>query len=146
MTGTKDYNIGYGKPPITGRFRKGTSGNPKGRPKEARNFKTDVREVLNSKVAITENGRTRRVTSQRATLMRLREKALKGDARAIEKLIELAREQTIEDLAQQVERGLATTEENILARYAAALIDSRGNGVMEDEVEGENTGAISDET
>lgn len=146
MTGKNDYEIGYGKPPKSGRFRKGASGNPKGRPKEARNFRTDVREVLNAKVAITENGRTRRVTSQKATLMRLREKALKGDARAMEKLIELAREQTIEDLALQVERGLATTEESILARYAEALLDSRGIGNTEDTVEDNIAGEVSDET
>ena len=26
------YEVGYGKPPVSGRFRAGVSGNPKGRP------------------------------------------------------------------------------------------------------------------
>ena len=69
-----------------------------------------------------------------------------GDARAMEKLIELARDQTIEDLALQVERGLATTEESILARYAEALLDSRGIGNTEDTVEDNIAGEVSDET
>jgi hypothetical protein len=30
------YEVGYGRPPAEGRFRKGQSGNPKGRPKNAR--------------------------------------------------------------------------------------------------------------
>ncbi|NJL50895.1 MAG: hypothetical protein HC909_04470, partial [Blastochloris sp.] len=32
----KDYEVGYGKPPLSGRFVKGVSGNPRGRPKKAR--------------------------------------------------------------------------------------------------------------
>jgi hypothetical protein len=34
------YNVGYGKPPVQTRFRKGQSGNPKGRGKGSRNFAT----------------------------------------------------------------------------------------------------------
>ncbi len=33
----RDYEIGYGKPPKHTRFKKGQCGNPKGRPKGARN-------------------------------------------------------------------------------------------------------------
>lgn len=36
------YDVGFGKPPISSRFRKGQSGNPKGRPKGARNLVKDL--------------------------------------------------------------------------------------------------------
>lgn len=38
--------IGYKKPPRHTRFRKGQSGNPKGRPKGTQNLKTDLAEEL----------------------------------------------------------------------------------------------------
>lgn len=32
------YDVGYGKPPASSRFRKGVSGNPKGRPRKSPEF------------------------------------------------------------------------------------------------------------
>ena len=37
-----DYEIGYGKPPKETRFKPGQSGNPRGRPKGAKNKKNDI--------------------------------------------------------------------------------------------------------
>ena len=68
----KDYEVGRGKPPVSSRFRKGESGNPKGCPKGTRNFKTDVEEVLATRVQAVVNGKPVKVSSQLATLMRLR--------------------------------------------------------------------------
>jgi hypothetical protein len=44
------YEVGYGRPPKHTRFRKGQSGNPKGRPKGAKAFNTIVRETLTTKL------------------------------------------------------------------------------------------------
>jgi hypothetical protein len=43
----KPYEVGYGKPPKRSRFRKGVSGNRKGRPKGKRNFVTVLTERKN---------------------------------------------------------------------------------------------------
>lgn len=117
----EDAKVGYGRPPQDTRFKKGQSGNPKGRPKGRKDFATDVRDVLAASVTITENGRPKKVSSQRAALMRLREKALKGDGRALEKLLSLAQERAFEDGAAQAERQLKSTEEDILQRYVADM-------------------------
>ena len=60
------YDVGYGKPPRGTQFKKGQSGNPKGRPKGAKSFKTLVDEVLNEKVTIVVNGKPRKVTKKKA--------------------------------------------------------------------------------
>jgi Cu/Ag efflux protein CusF len=57
----KDYAVGYRKPPIETRFKKGRSGNPKGRPKGSRNFASCLREALAERVPITDRGQTRLV-------------------------------------------------------------------------------------
>lgn len=84
------YNVGYGKPPEHSRFRKGKSGNPKGRPKGVRNFTTDLQAMLSMPVSVTEDGKRQKISTQHAALLRLREKALTGDQRALDRLLALA--------------------------------------------------------
>ena len=85
-----DYEVGYGKPPPHSQFRPGQSGNPAGRRKGVRNLKTDVKRTLAMPVKVKEGGRTRTRSTQEAALMVLREKALNGDTRALDRLLELA--------------------------------------------------------
>ena len=77
-----DYEVGYKKPPMHTRFQPGQSGNPKGRPKGAKNLKTELAEELQECIALREGGARRAVSKQRALLKRLMEKALQGDVRA----------------------------------------------------------------
>jgi hypothetical protein len=85
-----DGEIGYRSPPRGSRFRPGQSGNPKGRPRGSRNFRTDLKSTLDKPVKLKEEGKARKVSTQEAALLRLREKALSGDARALDRLIQLA--------------------------------------------------------
>ena len=81
-------------PPDHTRFQKGRSGNPRGRQKGVRNFAADVKRSLEIPVTLNEQGKAKRVSTQEALILRLREKALKGDARALETLLALARPST----------------------------------------------------
>ncbi len=140
-----DYNIGFGKPPKKTRFTKGKSGNPKGRPKGSKDFASDLRDVLDAKVAVTENGTLRKVTSQKATLMRLREQALKGDARAMKQLLDLAKEQAVEDWSRKAERGLTASEGDILERFTEDKLKARGGDAPKDKPLRQDTGEDPDE-
>ncbi len=83
------YDVGYGKPPHHTRFKKGRSGNPKGRPRGACNLSTDLLEELSSKIAVTEGGRRRTLSKQRALVKRLTSQALAGDYKSAALLVQL---------------------------------------------------------
>ena len=73
--------VGYRNPPLASRFRKGQSGNPKGRPR-GRRRELPYEAVLGQEVTIRENGRERRVTADEAFLLQLIKRGLDGDSAA----------------------------------------------------------------
>lgn len=81
MTGDGKGNgseTGYKKPPAATRFRKGQSGNPKGRPK-GRHRHAPYEAVLGQLVTIREEGVEREVTAAEAFLLQLARRGLDGD-------------------------------------------------------------------
>ncbi len=72
---------GYGQPPKGTRFRKGQSGNPRGRPRN-RHREIPYDGVLGQMVTIREEGRERRVTAAEAFVLQLTQKGLAGDSAA----------------------------------------------------------------
>lgn len=86
--GGSDYQVGYGKPPTHTRFKKGESGNPKGRPKGSKNVATLLEKELKQRVVVTENGRRRSITKQEAMLKHLVNKAVSGDRRLMQLLLD----------------------------------------------------------
>jgi hypothetical protein len=93
-------DVGYRKPPSDTRFRKGVSGNPKGRPKGSLNVATLLMKTLRERVILNENGQRKTVTKLEAALKQLVNKAASGDSRALKQLVELARDaEAKQDLA-----------------------------------------------
>jgi hypothetical protein len=82
-----DETIGYKRPPKSGQFKPGTSGNPSGRPKKISSFKSDLAAELQERLPIVENGRQRRITKQRAFCKTLVAAAIKKDIRAVNALL-----------------------------------------------------------
>jgi hypothetical protein len=78
MKDQADNPVGYKSPPVSTRFTKGTSGNPKGRPPGHHKF-LPYERVLGQKVTVHEGGEHRRVSAAEAFLMYLARQGLDGD-------------------------------------------------------------------
>jgi hypothetical protein len=133
---------GYGNPPIENQFKPGQSGNPRGRPKGILNFATDLKHTLEAPITLNDGGKTKRVSTQKAVLLRMREKALKGDARALDRLLDFARifsvgptETTTKIVSADDQAILDAFREEVLAAAKADSPDASDDGSSDEGAE-----------
>jgi hypothetical protein len=110
---------GYGRPPKHSQFKKGQSGNSQGRPKGVSSFKADLAAELQEKLALTENGKERKITKQRAFIKTLTAAAIKKDIRAVNALLACMRYFGVgveEQAAESVDVGDLDLLENYLVQ------------------------------
>ena len=119
---SKTYVVGFKKPPQHTRFRPGDSGNPGGRAKGVRNLATDVRRTLKGLIKVKEGGRSHKISAQAGMLLVLREKALKADARALDRLLNLGIKFNNEPDSEA--HPLSTDDQAILAAYAQEIAEA----------------------
>ena len=119
-----DYKVGYRNPPRATRFKRGRSGNPKGRPKDSRKLATDLAAELGERITVREEGRPRRISKQRALIKSLMAKALQGDVRANATILALYA-RIICEPADDANDEIQVDELQILRRFAPRLLKSR---------------------
>jgi Family of unknown function (DUF5681) len=134
--GGGDHEVGYGKPPVHTRFRKGRSGNPAGRPRGSRDLATLLGAELDKPVAVREGGGSvRKVRKRDALVAGLVNKALQGDLRAARLLLLLqARPGAAEERAAEADGRAPSsdTDREIIASYLARM-GRQGGGDAEEE-------------
>lgn len=130
---SETYEVGYKRPPKSGQFKPGQSGNRKGRPKGSLNFDTLLERELNSSVSVAENGRRKQVRKKEVIVKQLVNKAAAGELRATTLLMNEVRAREgagvmIATASQDVSpEGLARedqkTIDSILTRLRQAIFD-----------------------
>ena len=97
---TEDYEVGYGKSPESGKFKKGVSGNPSGRPKKDSDFEAKLLRELSSPLVITERGKRKVITKIEGIVKQVVNKALGGHVPTL-RLLDNLRRQALEKAAEQ---------------------------------------------
>jgi hypothetical protein len=125
--------VGFRRPPEATRFKKGVSGNPRGRPKGSLNVATAFMKALGEKVVINEHGQRKTVTKFEAALKQLVNKAASGDLRALAQLIALAKD-------AEAQQNIPGAQESILSDLDREVMDNilkRFLNTTEQELAGE---------
>lgn len=100
-TPDRDYEVGYGRPPKHSRFKKGQSGNPKGRPKGSKNVDRLVIDELMRPITVVEDGKRKRMPTYLVAVRQAARKATSGDAKAVKLCKELLGEAKAREIVRE---------------------------------------------
>ena len=116
---SEESDVGYGKPPKHSQFKKGKSGNPRGRPKGSKNLTTLIKRELDSRITVEQNGKKRKIRRKEALVKSLVNDALRGKDRPREKIFDFVERAEKNDVEQPSESVLAQRDTQILERFLA---------------------------
>ena len=116
------YDVGFAKPPVHGQFKKGKSGNARGRPKGSENLGKVAVEEFSEMVEIHEHGKRRKLPKQRVAMRQLSNKAATGDPKAIALLLEIQKKTGQLDRVEAP--PISPLDERDLETFVAFLITS----------------------
>jgi Family of unknown function (DUF5681) len=85
------YSIGYAKPPPSGQFKPGQSGNRRGRSKGCGDLGKLLEDELNVTVEVAEGGRRHKLSKAQISVRQLANKSAGGDLRAFQAAVDVLR-------------------------------------------------------
>lgn len=109
------YEIGKNRTPEATRFAVGDDRQRGKRPKNRKNLLTEWREELESKIPITEGGKTRKVSKRRGLIKSQIDRGLKKSDRAAETALRYA------ELSERRDPGIQEDDMAIIAAWLSAI-------------------------
>jgi hypothetical protein len=128
MSDSKDddqnYDVGYKKPPTNTQFKKGQSGNSKGRPKGSKNMSTILKKELNVAVSVTKLGKRQKTKKKELIITQLTNQAASGNLKAIAMI--LSEDRQLQDSATAAAPALTfkPTDEIVQNAFLSRLKES----------------------
>jgi hypothetical protein len=119
-----EYEVGHGRPPAEYRFKKGQSGNPKGRPRGSKNLMTLMEHELEQQVPVQENGHRRKITKREAMVKQLINKAVLGDLKTFLFLVPHIQEADARAQARRERTSLDHEKLSLLEQAVRILADA----------------------
>jgi hypothetical protein len=126
------YEVGYGKPPKSGQFAKGKSGNPNGRPRGSKNLASIVLRESRQPVRVNGPGGTRTVTKLAAAVMQLGTKAAQGELRATREFLPLVQRSEEVVSAESVPPAVHELDQRVMQSLRRRMENIRDNAVTSD--------------
>ncbi|MBN9250242.1 MAG: hypothetical protein BGO03_02370 [Mesorhizobium sp. 61-13] len=114
----KSYNTGKNKPPVTTRFPKGVSGNPKGK-KKGRHVANMIRDEILAPVAIRTPSGKKKVPALVAQFLMVQQESLSGNAKAREQYFKIAQNLILNEPPPIEDEALPEDDEAIIAEHIA---------------------------
>ena len=127
---------GYKNPPVEHQFKKGKSGNPKGRPRKKKQSSSDpgldliasVHRELGKTISVQENGQHKEITKLEAFSAQLVAQSVNGKPSQQKMLLGLLMVDTYEETEKQTLEQLQSHDEDLLSE----LYDQLGS--MDDDI------------
>jgi hypothetical protein len=135
------HSVGFGKPPQHTRFRKGASGNRRGRPTGSEDLGKVAMQEFTESIEVREHGKTRKLSKQRVAMRQLSNKAAAGDQKAIALLVDIQKKTGVLGQTEAAPTpAMDARDMDTLARLAVFLEGELGGDQASDEESGPDVG------